>query len=59
MKKSETIEKIAQLSGVELTDCDKVLKALEQVLNEELKSSSGLKNAFGKIYRLLSFFENK
>lgn len=55
MNKKEVIEKVSQLSGIELADCNKVIAALEQVLSEELEASDGTRNAFGKIYKLLGF----
>ena len=58
MNRTEVITEISQISGVAPEDCDKVINALEQVLNRELESSKGIKNAFGKIYKLMSIFKN-
>lgn len=53
MNKQEVIAKISQLSGVEYSDCEKVIEALEQVLSEELETSNGIRNAFGKVHKLM------
>ncbi|MBK5721812.1 HU family DNA-binding protein [Dysgonomonas sp. Marseille-P4677] len=55
MNKKEVITRVSQLSGIEYTSCDKVIEALEQVLSEELESSNGIRNAFGKVYKLIGF----
>jgi Bacterial DNA-binding protein. len=57
MNKQEVITKVSQLSGVEYSDCCRVIEALEQVLSEELEASDGLRNAFGKVYQLLEFLK--
>ncbi len=51
--------KVSQKSGINSPDCQKVLDALEQVLNEELENSKGVGDAFDKVYKILSFFKNK
>lgn len=57
MNQNEVITKASQLSGIEYSDCDKVIEALEQVLSEELETSGGIKNAFGKVYKLMGFLK--
>jgi len=59
MNKKEVVTKVSQLSGIEYSDCCKVIEALEQVLGEELESSDGIRNAFGKVYKLMDLFRNK
>lgn len=57
MNKKEVVIKASQLSGVEYSDCDKVIEALERVLSEELKTSNGTRNAFGKVHKLMGFLK--
>lgn len=57
MNKKEVITKVSQLSGIRHSDCCKVIEALEQVLSEELKNSNGIRNAFGKVYKLIKFLK--
>lgn len=59
MNKKEVITKVSQLSGIEYSNCIKVIEALEQVLSEELEASNGIRSAFGKIYRLMGYLKNK
>lgn len=59
MNKTEMTTKISERSGVAMEDCQKVVDAFEEVLNEELLNSKDIGNAFDKIYKLLSFFKNK
>lgn len=59
MNHAEVIEKVSVLSGVDAADCTKVLKAFEQVLEDELSNSKKIGNAFDKIYKLLHYFKNK
>lgn len=57
MNKEEVIIKVSQFSGVEYSDCEKVIEALELVLSEELENSNGIRNAFGKVYKLMGFLK--
>jgi hypothetical protein len=57
MNKKEIVTKVSHLSGIEYSGCCKVLEALEQVLSEELDASDGIRNAFGKIYKLIGFLQ--
>ena len=59
MNRASVIKKVSELSGVGESGCEKVLDALEHVLNDELGSSGGIKQAFGKIYRIMSLFKDK
>ncbi|MFP3721697.1 HU family DNA-binding protein [Niallia circulans] len=59
MNNMEMITKVSEKSGVSTEDCQMVLKALEDVLSEELINSKDVGKAFDKIYKLLSFFSNK
>lgn len=57
MNKKKVTEKVSQMSGIELADCNRVINALEQVLSEELEASNGMRDAFGKIYKLMGFLK--
>lgn len=59
MNRTELTAEVSRLPGVSTADCDKVLEALEQVLNDKLASSKGIKSAFGKIHELMNLFANK
>lgn len=59
MNQSEVVQKVSQRSGVAIDDCEKVLKALEEVLGEEFSDSGSLGGAFDKVYRVMSFFKGK
>jgi nucleoid DNA-binding protein len=57
MNKKETLEKISEISQVNISDCEKVVDALERVLTEELETSKGISSAFDKVYKIMSFFK--
>ncbi|MDR1403511.1 MAG: hypothetical protein LBJ60_07425 [Tannerellaceae bacterium] len=57
MNKREVVARASQLSGVEYSDCCKVVEALEQVLNDGLEASGGVKNALEKAYNLIGFLK--
>ena len=59
MNKKETIIKVSEKSGVSIGEREKVLKALEDVLDNELSSSSGPSGAVDKVYKLLKYFKEK
>lgn len=59
MNNMEMIKKVSEKSGVSTEGCQMVLKALEDVLSEELTNSKDVGKAFDKIYKLLSFFHKK
>ena len=57
MNKKEVVKKVSQLSGVGYSDCEKVIDALEEVFSEELETSNGIRNAFGKVHKLMEFLK--
>jgi len=59
MNKREVIIRVSAQSGVDVTDCQKVLDALENVLDERLSGSKGMGGAFDKAYRVMGFFYNR
>lgn len=59
MNRREVIENVSRISEVDPQDCDKVLAALEIVLNNELEASRGIRNVFDKIYSLMSVLKSK
>ena len=59
MNKKETIMKVSEVSGVDLTNCKKVLDAFEMIFSNELSQSGGAMSAFDKIYKVMSFIKNK
>lgn len=59
MNHEELIEKVSENSGVQLDDCEKVLNALEDVLDYELSNSKSVAGAFDKIYKLMTYFNKK
>lgn len=58
MNRTDVIKKVSALSEVGIVDCEKVIDALENVLEEELSSSSFI-NAFEKFTKLMKMFKNK
>lgn len=59
MNKTETIEKVSQISQVSPADCQKVLDAFEIVLSDELEDSKGIRHFFDKVYKLMAILKNK
>lgn len=59
MNKKEVITRVSGISEVDENDCRKVLDAFEQTLSDELSNSGGARNAFGKVYKMMSFIRNK
>lgn len=57
MNKKEVVLKVSQLSGIQYSDCSKVIEVLEQILSEELGTSNGIRNAFSKVYKLMGFLK--
>lgn len=53
MNKRDVVTKVSLLSGLEYSDCDRVIESLAQVLGEELKNSRGIRAAFGKLHKLM------
>jgi len=59
MNRKDIIWKTAKISEVEVKDCEKVIKALEKVLEEEFSSSHGLSGAFEMFCKLITIFKIK
>ena len=57
MNNTKMILTVSERSGVNITDCAKVLQAFEESLTCELKNSKSVSNGFDKVYRVLSFFK--
>lgn len=47
------------MSGVNLTECEKVQDSFEVIFSNELSQSGGAINAFDKIYKVMSFIKSK
>ena len=58
MNKRELLAEISTMSEVDTVDCEKVIDALEKVLQREF-SSSGLSGAFDKFFSLIKMFKIK
>ena len=58
MNKRELLAEISTMSEVDTVDCEKVIDALEKVLQREF-SSSGLSRAFDKFCSLIKMFKIK
>lgn len=50
----EVTERTAWISGVDPLSCEKVLKALEKVLREELNTAGSAKNIFDGLYKVMT-----
>jgi hypothetical protein len=59
MNRVEITEETARISGVDLSSCDKVLKALEQVMSNELNTAGSAKNIFDMLYKLMTILKSK
>ncbi|QQK74854.1 HU family DNA-binding protein [Salicibibacter cibarius] len=59
MNNTEVVTKVAEESGVNVEDCQKVLDAFEDVLSTELSQSKDVRSAFDKVYKVLHVFKNK
>lgn len=59
MNKKETIKKISELTDVSPDDCEKVLKALETVLQESIKDKKFRRLFIGYLGRFFSLFQDK
>lgn len=57
MNNRELVMKTSELSGIGYTDCEKVLKALEKVMSDELEESKGAKSIFEKLYNLMTILK--
>lgn len=59
MNKTALIKRVSEISGVKAEECDKVLKAMEQALEENLSESKRPSEIFDKVYRIMSFIQQK
>lgn len=59
MNKTEIISRVSAESGVNATDCEKVLKSFEKVLDDKLSESPSASSVFDKVYRMMSYIHNK
>lgn len=59
MNKKEIIVKISERSQVSTANCEKVLEALESVLQDELANRKGLRNVFLVVYRIMGVIKHK
>lgn len=58
MNKAEVIAQVSEMSGVDAESCEKVLKALQKVLQKELGTSSGGFAAMKKIKAMLTYLHS-
>lgn len=59
MNKRDTIKKISELSQIAVSDCEKVLVSLEEVLSEELSKKKRIQQIFNMFYKIMSILKNK
>lgn len=59
MNKTDVINKVSEISSVNIHDCEKVLNALEVVLNDELANTRGASSIFDKIYKIMGMLKSK
>ncbi len=59
MNNYEVLQKVSENTGIDVADCEKVLNALEDVLDDELSNSKSAGAAFEKVYKLMTYFNNK
>lgn len=59
MNKKEILIKVSEISETEIERCEKVVDALEKVLENEFASSKGLSSAFDKFCKLINVFKIK
>lgn len=59
MNKTEVINKVSALSGIDTDQCIKVIDALQSVLTEEIEHSPGKAKALDKVDKLLSYLKRK
>ncbi|MCB6971548.1 MULTISPECIES: hypothetical protein [Butyricimonas] len=57
MNRMELMEKVSQVSGFGISDCDNVLSALEKVLEAELKVSGRKRCIFDTVYGFMTFLK--
>lgn len=54
MNKTEIITEVSQMTSVSVTDCEKVLDALEEVLGGELNRKGWKNGLFDMIFQIMS-----
>lgn len=59
MNHHELVGKVAEQSGVDAVDCERVLTALEEILEAELGSQKGARTAFNSVYKVMDFLRKK
>ncbi|MCD7972573.1 MAG: HU family DNA-binding protein [Candidatus Azobacteroides sp.] len=59
MNKTEVINKVSGLSGVNAPDCKKVLDAFEEVVKNEIETSERKRNLFNVVYNIMSYLKRK
>jgi len=57
MKKSEVILQVSEISGIDTVSCQKVLKALEQVFEQELSVSKKKEGWFNTAFNVMNFIK--
>lgn len=58
MNRKDILTNTAKISNIDIADCEKVINALEKVLEDEF-SSQGLSAAFDKFCKLINIFKIK
>lgn len=58
MNKAEVVDKVSEISGESKETCEKVLRALQKVLQQEL-GAKGVLGAMGKVKELLGLLSAK
>lgn len=56
MNKTDVVKRVSVISEVNAVDCERVIHALEKVLQEEL-SSSGISGTFKKFRQFMKIFK--
>ena len=59
MNKTEIITEVSQMTSVSVTDCEKVLDALEEVLGGELNRKGWKNGLFDMIFQIMSKIKSK
>jgi hypothetical protein len=59
MNNAELIIQVSEVSGINTSDCEKVIKAFEQVLENKFAESQGAMNAIDKAYKILNYLRFK
>lgn len=59
MNKTDVIKKVSEISQIEVSDCKKVIDALEKVVSDELSSSKRKSYLFNTVYKIMSVLKKK